>query len=212
LLGKLRTVTYPIYIGGAMMIFGQRLQKKRQSLHLTQVEVAQQLHVSQQTISSWEQSKSYPDIDSLIKLSDFYQISLDVLLKEDVGVKESIKKNEVFHFLKPLLYSMLLLNLFLLVILILHLYQHEYPMTIYLIWTIVLIVNSVSLIYLAAFIKDKIRKKANSIHKKQLLLVIACWGVLVVIFLFLKSYLYAGISTGIALGVILVEYLQQRYF
>lgn len=195
-----------------MMIFGQRLQKKRQSLHLTQVEVAQQLHVSQQTISSWEQSKSYPDIDSLIKLSDFYQISLDVLLKEDVGVKESIKKNEVFHFLKPLLYSMLLLNLFLLVILILHLYQHKYPMTIYLILTIVLIVNSVSLIYLAAFIKDKIRKKENSIHKKQLLLVIACWGVLVVMFLFLKSYLYAGISTGIALGVILVEYLQQRYF
>lgn len=195
-----------------MMIFGQRLQKKRQSLHLTQVEVAQQLHVSQQTISSWEQSKSYPDIDSLIKLSDFYQISLDVLLKEDVGVKESIKKNEVFHFLKPLLYSMLLLNLFLLVILILHLYQHKYPMTIYLILTIVLIVNSVSLIYLAAFIKDKIRKKENSTHKKQLLLVIACWGVLVVMFLFLKSYLYAGISTGIALGVILVEYLQQRYF
>ncbi|MCO6543533.1 MAG: helix-turn-helix domain-containing protein [Lactobacillus sp.] len=194
------------------MIFGQRLQKKRQSLHLTQVEVAQQLHVSQQTISSWEQGKSYPDIDSLIKLSDFYQISLDVLLKEDIGVKESIKKNEVFHFLKPLLYSMLLLNLFLLVILILHLYQHEYPMTIYLILTIVLIVNSVSLIYLAAFIKGKIRKKENSIHKKQLLLVIACWGVLVVMFLFLKSYLYAGISTGIALGVILVEYLQQRYF
>ena len=64
--------------------------------------MAAQLDVSRQTISSWETGNSYPDIDRLIQLSDVYQISLDVLLKEDSGMKEYLKKQEVMDEIKPI--------------------------------------------------------------------------------------------------------------
>ena len=41
------------------------------------------LGVSRQTISSWENGKSYPDLVSIIKMSDIFNISLDKMLKED---------------------------------------------------------------------------------------------------------------------------------
>lgn len=83
------------------MRFGKRLKQARIKNHLTQKQVADQLNLSRQTISSWETENSYPDIDSLIKLSNFYQISLDVLLKEDVGMKEYLKKQEALDWIKP---------------------------------------------------------------------------------------------------------------
>ena len=48
---------------------------------LTQEQVAELLGVSRQTISNWENEKSYPDIISVIKMSDYYEASLDYLLK-----------------------------------------------------------------------------------------------------------------------------------
>ncbi len=50
---------------------------------MTQVQVANLLHVSRKTISGWENSHSLPDISSLIKLSQVYEISLDDLLQAD---------------------------------------------------------------------------------------------------------------------------------
>ena len=84
------------------MKFGERLKRERMAQQLTQREMAGQLNVSRQTISSWETGNSYPDIDSLIRLSDAYQISLDVLLKEDSGMKEYLKKQEVMDEIKPI--------------------------------------------------------------------------------------------------------------
>lgn len=48
---------------------------------LTQEQVAELLGVSRQTISNWENEKSYPDIISVIKMSECYDVSLDYLLK-----------------------------------------------------------------------------------------------------------------------------------
>ena len=48
---------------------GQKLQIARNKQELTQEHIAQQLQVSRQTISNWENNKSYPDIVSLITLS-----------------------------------------------------------------------------------------------------------------------------------------------
>ena len=84
------------------MKFGERLKRERIAQQLTQREMAAQLNVSRQTISSWETGNSYPDIDRLIQLSDVYQISLDVLLKEDSGMKEYLKKQEVVDEIKPI--------------------------------------------------------------------------------------------------------------
>ncbi|CAI2558202.1 hypothetical protein AKUG0406_01660 [Apilactobacillus kunkeei] len=77
------------------MQFGDRLKQQRKIKNLTQYDVAEKLNVSRQTISSWENEKSYPDIKSLISLSDMYDISLDTMIKEDSGMKEFIEKNDL---------------------------------------------------------------------------------------------------------------------
>ena len=65
------------------MRIGEQLRAVRISMKLTQEQVAEDIHVSRQTISNWENNRSYPDIISVIKLSDLYMISLDQLLKGD---------------------------------------------------------------------------------------------------------------------------------
>ena len=76
------------------MQLGAQLKNARQKLGVTQEIVAAELHVSRQTISSWENERSYPDIASLIALSDYYQLSLDELLKEDNGMADDLARKE----------------------------------------------------------------------------------------------------------------------
>lgn len=59
------------------------LKQRRIELKLTQQAVAEQLHTTRQTISNWENGKNFPDVPMLIAISDFYQLSLDTMLKED---------------------------------------------------------------------------------------------------------------------------------
>lgn len=72
------------------MEIGKKLKEKRTKANLTQEQVAEELFVSRQTISNWENEKSYPDIISIIKLSDLYSISLDELLKGDQKMIEHL--------------------------------------------------------------------------------------------------------------------------
>ncbi len=74
------------------MKVGEQLKQARLQEQLTQQVVAETLNVSRQTISSWETGRSYPDIASLITLSDYYDLSLDTLMKDDEGVKTYLKK------------------------------------------------------------------------------------------------------------------------
>ena len=53
---------------------------------MTQTDIATQLHVSRQTISSWENGRSYPDIGMLVQISMAYDFSVDQLLKGDLGM------------------------------------------------------------------------------------------------------------------------------
>lgn len=62
------------------MELGKNLEEERESYHFTQKEVADILHVSRQTVSNWERDVSYPDLESLVYLSDLYHISVDQLL------------------------------------------------------------------------------------------------------------------------------------
>lgn len=59
------------------------LKEQRTKMGLTQQEVADHLHVTRQAISGWETGKSYPDIPLLVALSDYYDLSLDYMLKGD---------------------------------------------------------------------------------------------------------------------------------
>ena len=64
-----------------------RLQK-----NINQETLAEQLGVTRQTISSWENGKSYPDIVSVIKMSDIFNISLDKMLKEDKNLVNNMQE------------------------------------------------------------------------------------------------------------------------
>ena len=68
------------------MNIGSKIKNARTGANLTQEQAAEILGVSRQTISNWESEKTYPDIISVIKMSDLYHISLDHLLKEESPV------------------------------------------------------------------------------------------------------------------------------
>ncbi len=62
------------------MEFGKRFKKYRLENNLTQVEVAKMIGIDQTNISSWENDKTRPEYENLIKLSKIYDVSLDELL------------------------------------------------------------------------------------------------------------------------------------
>ena len=72
------------------MEIGKKLKDARMKSGFTQETVAEKINVSRQTISNWENEKSYPDIISVIALSDLYSISLDDLLKGDREMMEHL--------------------------------------------------------------------------------------------------------------------------
>ena len=75
------------------MMLGQKLKEARIKSGLSQENVAEKINVSRQTISNWENEKTYPDIISVIKLSDLYSISLDTLLKGDQKMVEHLEES-----------------------------------------------------------------------------------------------------------------------
>jgi len=70
------------------MNIGAKIKAARAAANITQEQAAEQLGVTRQTVSNWENGKTYPDIISVIKMSDLYSISLDRLLKEEQSVSD----------------------------------------------------------------------------------------------------------------------------
>lgn len=75
------------------MNIGKRLKDARIESGYTQEQVAEQLDVSRQTISSWENGRTFPDIVSVVSLSDIYNVSLDVLIKGDEKMLEHLEES-----------------------------------------------------------------------------------------------------------------------
>ena len=75
------------------MEIGKKLKDARMRSGFTQESVAEKVIVSRQTISNWENEKSYPDIISVIELSNLYSISLDELLKGDEKMMEHLEES-----------------------------------------------------------------------------------------------------------------------
>ncbi len=96
------------------------IKKHRIEAGLTQQEVAEHLHVTRQAVSGRENNKSYPDIPTLISLSDYYGISLDLMLKGDEAYMEKVKSDaEKLTYLKKKIYVSLLPVLIMLGLLVL---------------------------------------------------------------------------------------------
>ncbi|MDO5601661.1 MAG: helix-turn-helix transcriptional regulator [Oscillospiraceae bacterium] len=75
------------------MTIAEQLKNARAKAELTQEEVAEKLGVSRQTVSNWENGRSYPDIVSMITLSGVYGVSLDALLKGDDALMEHLEES-----------------------------------------------------------------------------------------------------------------------
>ena len=62
------------------MEFNQKLQQLRKEKKMTQQELADALFVSRTAISKWESDRGYPNIDSLKRISMYFEVSIDDLL------------------------------------------------------------------------------------------------------------------------------------
>lgn len=111
------------------MDIGKRLKQQRQEANLTQKELADLLFVSRQTISSWEVGRTYPDLETLVKISELFATPLDDLLKEDSQVikdiAEKVKKSERRKFTSIILAVLLLIVTSTSIIYSIKQYQHS---------------------------------------------------------------------------------------
>ena len=100
------------------MEIGKKLKNARIEAGLTQEKAAEKINVSRQTISNWENEKSYPDIISVIALSDLYSVSLDELLKGDQKMAEHLEESTNVVKSNKKLTGAILLNIILMILLI----------------------------------------------------------------------------------------------
>ena len=100
------------------MEIGKKLKNARIEAGLTQEKAAEKIDVSRQTISNWENEKSYPDIISVIALSDLYSVSLDELLKGDQKMAEHLAESTNVVKSNKKLTGAILLNIILMILLI----------------------------------------------------------------------------------------------
>jgi len=66
------------------MPFSENLQFIRAQAGLTQEQLAEQLDVTRQSVSKWEGGQSYPEMDTLLRICDLYDVNLDTLLRGSV--------------------------------------------------------------------------------------------------------------------------------
>ena len=82
------------------MNIGNQISNIRKEQQLTQEEFGRLFHVTRQTISNWENEKSYPDLQILVDMSNQFEISLDTLLKEDSKMVKAMDKERALCTIK----------------------------------------------------------------------------------------------------------------
>ena len=74
------------------MKFQEKIKALRLEAKMTQDDMGKSLLVSRKTVSSWENGRNYPDINTLVKISDVFSISLDILLREDKVMTDKLSE------------------------------------------------------------------------------------------------------------------------
>ena len=82
------------------MELGNNIRNHRNKMNWSQEELAEKVYVSRQTVSNWENGKSYPDIHSIVLLGAVFNVSLDELIKGDVEIMRNKIKTEDIKGLK----------------------------------------------------------------------------------------------------------------
>ncbi len=75
------------------MEVGRRIREERERMGISQEGLAREVFVSRQTVSNWETGKTYPDVQSLLLLSNLFDVSVDSLVKGDVEIMEKQMEN-----------------------------------------------------------------------------------------------------------------------
>lgn len=76
------------------MNLADRIQSLRKAKGISQEQLADQIGVSRQAVSKWESEQSTPDLDKIILLSDFFEVTTDYLLKGIEPVKDNREKSK----------------------------------------------------------------------------------------------------------------------
>ncbi len=79
-----------------MSYFGKNIRKIRISKKMTQSEFAHLFNLKRTALGSYEEGRAEAKIDTVIKIADYFKLSLDDLLRKELTI------NEIFHFKKEL--------------------------------------------------------------------------------------------------------------
>ena len=71
-------------------MLSKKLREKREEAELTQNEVAEELHVSPQSISKWERGEALPSVEFLPKLAEIYKCKIDDFFNEKISIEVKI--------------------------------------------------------------------------------------------------------------------------
>lgn len=83
-----------------MSELGKKIAKKRKDIGLTQIELAEKLSVTRQTVSRWEAGSVMPDIDKISDIADLLGVSCDYLLKDDAVEEETAANGGISRLLR----------------------------------------------------------------------------------------------------------------
>lgn len=98
------------------MKFSEQLKKFRKSNRLSQEELSKAIYVSRQSVSNWENNKSYPDIHNLITLSILFDTTLDVLVKGEMEEIKSVRDIQNYQAIIKITNLFILLGIALMII------------------------------------------------------------------------------------------------
>ena len=118
------------------MEIGNQIRKYRTELKLSQDDLAEKVYVTRQTISNWENNRNYPDIRSLVLLSNVFGVSLDILVKGDLEqMKDEIKAEDIRKFRRDSrIYAVFLIGMMVLPMPLLR-YLKVWGIAIWLLWS-----------------------------------------------------------------------------
>lgn len=73
---------------------GRMISSLRKERGMTQLELAEKMGVTDKAVSKWERELSYPDINSIPKLAEIFEISVDELMQVKIETKKNMNSNK----------------------------------------------------------------------------------------------------------------------
>lgn len=99
-----------------MALIGEKIKEARTEKKMTQQELADLLNISRSAVSNWESGRNYPDLDTIVRLSDILEISLNKLLREDKimvkEISEEQRKNSKRKLMLKIITPLFIISLF----------------------------------------------------------------------------------------------------